>query len=770
MSGKISYIKIPKIDNSGVDLTPTLSSLTQITIPYTNGSSSICPVIGITDAGDYFTYLIGNVEGSNPELSNASTLGYNFTGSITTNPITLGGVNYSRWPEFNTVTGEVPTSSSLLPYLYNPNDDSIEIKTLPQKDLVLYTSNFYSSGSFGGASTTYEVELYKSDATRTNRTRLTNSTSIQSGGWKGPFTRQATIPSESISPGDILYLGCQGKSLASGIQDVSVKLNLDAGRANSANILLTSDLASGGTIIETVPEPYFTTNFNGTNCDVTFGNIDQYPPNPFLQDIDYSTNPAIPINIEKIISGTADKGTVPESYYTSHAQISSRYLGSKNQSSGVNKYVVDAGNTDFGTPINIGTYGKVAPLTQNETNIFEYEWGSSTYPMIQGYGQMKLSNILQATSPDLVRTVQKTSNAVKKAYPDGRFLTTSQPSIRDYRQSTNPLDPSPITGSTSAGQYYWIISQSRGEFYTTLNNSNPRNSTIQLGNYSQNTISEPIMPNTSKVVSTGWGTPEKPNYMLTSSFTNGVTAGDGSGLLVSQRISGSYGYIDSSQNYLLIMGWNGDLSETTLNEVGSVSIEKETQLTYDKVLNEINSGMTKGSRWYLSLYRELENPTDSQSLEEALNSGNYLEPYNEGYNTLNSEGNFTHPLEAKGVYEIVGTNASFSSAYDTSVVFLILKNGVNFPSSGSSGLPYQQLNIGQSSSTQRRQHPNSPVNNLGAFIWQATGKEQITGEEYIVIQDELKGVGPGFFMDQAVPDYITDNIETITKKYGSNKT
>ena len=104
------------------------------------------------------------------------------------------------------------------------------------------------------------------------------------------------------------------------------------------------------------------------------------------------------------------------------------------------------------------------------------------------------------------------------------------------------------------------------------------------------------------------------------------------------------------------------------------------------------------------------------------------------------------------------------------LVFIILKNGVNFPLSGSSGNPYLQLNIGQSSSTQRRQHPDSPVNNLGAFIWQATGKEQITGEEYIIIQDELKGVGPGYFMDQAVPNYITDNIETITKKYGSNKT
>ena len=55
-------------------------------------------------------------------------------------------------------------------------------------------------------------------------------------------------------------------------------------------------------------------------------------------------------------------------------------------------------------------------------------------------------------------------------------------------------------------------------------------------------------------------------------------------------------------------------------------------------------------------------------------------------------------------------------------------------------------------------------------MWQATGKEQITGEEYIVVQDEIKGVGPGYFTDKFSPDYIVDNIESITKEYGSNKT
>ncbi len=857
----IQYIKVSKLDSSGNDLTNTLKSLSQITIPYTNTSSSVCPVIGRTDMGTYYTFVVESPTGEVQE-SDASKLGYNFTGSISTAAV---DASINTFPEFFTMDGEVPISSSLLPYVYNTGSNSLQISTYPQKDLIVSTSTFYASGSFGGVSPSFFVELYKTDSTRTNRTRLTNSAGILTGGWKGPFTRQATIPSESISPGDILYLGTE--YVGTSVSNISVKLNLDVGKVNAAQIFLSSTIASG-TSLGTVPEPYFTTPFYNSDCQVLLNNINKYPLNPFLQDIDYSTNPLVPANIQLILSGTAAFGTVPQSYYTSLAQITPRYLGSKNQSSGVNQYVENAGNTDFGNPINVGTYGNVSPITQKETNIFEFEWGKSTYPMIQGYGQMKLSNILQASSKDLIRVIQKSSNVRKKPYPDGRFITTSEPSINTYRRSFNPLDPEFITGS-AGGKYFWVISQSRGEFYTTLNNSNPKNSTIQLGNYSANPIPNPIMPNTSKVVSTGWGTPEKPNYMFTSSYEGGVTIGDSGTTKISEYISGSYGTVDSQSPSLFIFEWDGDMSKTILNSVGAVTTAEKTNFTYDKVINGINSGMTEANRWYLTLYRNLENPPASQSLENGLTLGDRLQPYNYGYDQLNSEGNFDDPLAAKGVYEIVGVDASFSNFYDINVVFVIVKpeikfdplvvsgssyitsfptvnsgsfdvnNGqggiiatytvsgnvegrpgsqvsanitldgttvldavtmnsqqgsffkndvISFPTSqfgGTGGTPIKfkilansqvfnnkitRLNIGTSKSTNRNQYPGSPTNGIGAFMWQATGKEQITGEEFIVVQDEIKGVGPGYFTDQFSPDYIVDNIETITKEYGSNKT
>ena len=80
------------------------------------------------------------------------------------------------------------------------------------------------------------------------------------------------------------------------------------------------------------------------------------------------------------------------------------------------------------------------------------------------------------------------------------------------------------------------------------------------------------------------------------------------------------------------------------------------------------------------------------------------------------------------------------------------------------------MNIGTSITTYNNQYKDSEANGLGAFVWLAVGKEQVTGEEYVVIQDELKGVGPGYFADKFTPKEITDNIESITKEFGSNKT
>ena len=399
------------------------------------------------------------------------------------------------------------------------------------------------------------------------------------------------------------------------------------------------------------------------------------------------------------------------------------------------------------------------------------------------------------------------------------------------------------------------------------------------------------MPNTSKISSTGWGTPLKPNFMMTSSYNNGFrtpendNATDG---FPSQLLMGSYGFIRKSNPNLFTTGFsikknNGGtsatISTTQLNSKGAVQTNLGVFINEENVLNQINSGMTKANRWYISIYRELESPTDTNTLEEALTRDVRLVPYNEGYNTLDEDGNYEYPLAQQGVYEILGTDGVGlygGAVYDNPTTFFIIRPDIQFSDNVRSGsinlikldgpsgsfniqggntpqtftnckssnynvtasievssdtvfvsasitqqLPpfgyyvegqtlisgwesgsvinfppnqfgpvnafntgmnflvtssmisdnrVTQINLGTTTSTRNNMFSGSEYNGLGGFIWEATGKDQVTGEEYVIIQDKIDKLGPGYFMDKVVPEYITDNIESITKEFGSNKT
>ena len=907
------YIKISKINDNGEDLTATLESLTTITIPFSNGNSSVFLVSGITDSGNYFTYTV-NPPSKEPDLNDSASLDYSFTGSLNTG-VALGPASaYAIFPmPYNSNPISIAASSKDTANFYDERNEKYLLNTLPQKTLnirakVIFspTQTVFTTNWFG----IYIIPPGVTDllpnpvATVFNGIDGANpylyklSTNVGQGA-PNPSTLEfdVDVPVGKIPPGSSIEVRIIG-----GAMDAAVTI------LAGSEIYISSTTATGQAI-GTVPEPYFTSRFEGSDCDVTINNVSKTTSNPFLQDIDYSTNPSTPVNIDLIISGTAARGEVPESYYTSHAQISSRYLGSKNQSSGVNIYKENAGNTVFGGPINVGTFGNVSPITQEQINIFEYEWGSSTYPMILDYGQLKMSNILQASSKDQVKIVQKTSNAIKKPYPDGRFITTSQPVIQGFRETNSTLDLPFVTGSviTTYGtvnvstrtHYYYVLQQSRGEFYQILNGSNKENSQIQLGNYSANSIADPIMPNTSKILATGWATPEKPNFMFTSSYTGGLTMQDNvAPENLVEILSGSYAFILKGRGDLIWWGGftypnadngyiNSPISSTKLNAVGAVQVGgvvgggNNTGTGRPEIFpNTLNSGLNLSERAYVTLYRELESPGPSQSLEDALTDGSTtirkkrgtkLKPWNYGYNELNEDGNYDFPLAAQGVYEILGNgfsdyqkNAKVTIMtihppvkFDDSIVSgsAYIQNFPTYPSGafnvnngnlggsffvtgsvegrpgpevileidllneteiltspsgnrvsldsqkgdfeygdviviatsefgGTGGTPIKfalfgaavhdnkvkVMNIGTSISSYGNQYKDSPTNSLGAFVWLAVGNEQVTGEEYVVIQDELKGVGPGYFADKFTPKEITDNIESITKEFGSNKT
>ena len=328
MANRVEYIKIARVDQNGNDLTNTLEALTQLTIPYSNGNNAVYPIESITRRNEFFLYRVGQANFT-PNPNDSGSLLYDFTGSLggasTEIDLGVGGVAVP----FPTTTG----TGSSVSFLYNASENKIELGTYPTKPIHIKTSTFYVTSS-----AEVFVDLYTADSlyTPSSIIKLTNTAAIQGGANKGPFTREYSI-SSSAYPGNTFFLGATANTFPAGGGPFVKVGTLDGAKLTPLNIFITSSIASGP-YIETVPQPYLTSQFYGTDCDVLLNNVNLYQENPFLQDLDYNSGPSVPTNFQLIISGTAARGTVPESYYTALSQTRIRYTGVKNQSEKINVY------------------------------------------------------------------------------------------------------------------------------------------------------------------------------------------------------------------------------------------------------------------------------------------------------------------------------------------------------------------------------------------------------------------------------------------------
>ena len=357
-----------------------------------------------------------------------------------------------------------------------------------------------------------------------------------------------------------------------------------------------------------VLEPYFEGKpFIGSSADVTSGNIFRNIPNPFLQDIDYSKGP-IPVNNQALISGSAQKGTVPESYYTSLAQTNIRYKGSKIQSTTINEYINSSGSTDFGNSFNIGNYGKSPSINVFNTGIFEFQWGGGTTPEIMDWGAFKIGKILQVSSKDLVKTINPSAN-----------LQTVQVLSRLDFNSSAPAPSSQLSQS---------IPQVKGDYYQILNSSNPINSEVSVALYTGGgSSSNPTVPPTTKILTSEFGVPTRSSFMY---FTDANTASD--------TWSNGTSVFDMYQSANIYRVTSDYTPGSTINPVGNG--------TGDGMVNIIQRDINAGERWFFTFFTNLENTGTFDS--------SILEPYNGGYTSKNELGNYIDPFGFKGVYEILG--------------------------------------------------------------------------------------------------------------------
>ena len=346
MAKKVQYIKIARIDQNGNDLTNTLESLTQITIPLTGAGNKTYKILTRADFPTYYLFQIdlnNSPDASSSPINSSTSLDYNFTGSLSTDLVTA-----TTSPNFFTQVNSVkiPISQSISDGLnfYNSDSKNYNLNTYIQKDIFVKVTGSMNTAIIGG-STALRLGIYAIPPTRINNPDeggnpyLLVSSSLFNASSPNPsqFELETSIPKENIEPGFSIQL----RAIA-GANITSCKL------LSGSRLFITSSAATGPTL-ENIVEPYLSRKFINSDCDVLINNADQYQENPFLQDIDFSSGTIVPVNYDQIVTGTAQKATVPESMFTMGGMINPNN-SAVNQ---VDKYNISAssyfGQTSGGT-------------------------------------------------------------------------------------------------------------------------------------------------------------------------------------------------------------------------------------------------------------------------------------------------------------------------------------------------------------------------------------------------------------------------------------
>ena len=730
MAGSIQYIKISKIDKTGVDLTTQLESINTLILPSASKFVEYT-ILNKSRFNDYFLYYVTPPNRENIDNAITSSLDYNFTSSLSTStisfvviptkqslyPATINGLETQLYQNVN-INGTNNFSGEKYP------GTSVTLNTVSQKSIEV-GFNFTASISSG---TTY-FRLYS-----TNGGTLSNDLNISplfSAG-TNTYSISASLAPGTTTPGSgfalVAFAGGGG-----GGNSVEFSFN------STSHFFASSSAATGDTLQNTIIEPYFTTDFYKSEYDVLQNNATKGIPNQLLQNINYNSG-IIPTNIEAIMSGSAVKADIPQSNYEISSLINPSYNRSLVQSSDVNVYDPLARGTDFGDSVNIGTYGQTPSISDLDTNIYEFEWGGGTTPEILDYGAVKLGKILQVSSPDQVKTI----NASDGTYTDIIASQTGFSSIattRNYRVivSDNSYPPNSVATSSVpqapgfVDKIFWLTSQSRGDYYQILNKNNPVNHEITMNMYPNSTAgSNPTLPAATRILTTEWGVPTISNYALTSSNPTHYGRLDN---------VGTTSYIKVSRSL--------HISKVTTDSNGFYQSGKNPiKPNWATIGDQINRDLNNGERWFVTLYNEFEFPNNQGDYNSALTTGS-LSPYNEGNTGIDSNGNYNDPLAYKGVFEIAGTYDEGGLASGNTFNFFMYNR---FPNSADNKL------IGGGASG----------NSLGMLLWKARA---VGKNEFVIVQDEISGgVQEGAFTSRFTPSYITENFEAITKTYGSNQT
>lgn len=591
-----TFIKIPRIAANGIDHSNTLSQLNNLSIPFTNGKVSKFKILQINPFSDYFTYIVEPYSGSQVDYSDTGSVSYDYEENINSSATTYPGMSSTSPLPVNIGNTTFSEGNRAIQRISQGGVFGGRINTLPQTPFQI-TASISSSVSPGN---NYQIGIYSASYSGITRTGLSliTSSAIQNA------DSEITLKVECEAEIDQYFFIGFFRDGSGGIFNASFTGQMEINSPNAT-----------GNILGYTFEPYLTKPFTNSDAEVLLNNVNQYPINKFLQDLDYSTSTTVAINYPEILLRSASKGTVPRSYYTSLSSLIPKYLGAKNQSSDFNVYNPTAGLLWNRVPTNVGTFGQLPSVDSKDNTIVEFDWAGGTSPEIPFGGSFKLSNlILEVSDVSSVRSIVPGTN------------------IEDFRISNfiwSASHPLERTGSFPPQ----VFVEERDDYYKVLNNTYPIGSQLVPIQYASS--GTPILPKVATVIENSIEVPTRAIYAGTSSYTADPNLPN------------------NQKRYGVWPNNNPPTTDPVTIEFYNSSFLSVLDADYNPVssvpapdLMKISNKLKDGERWFITLYNQFEFPVNISNESQVFSS------ITTGANP---------PLNSRGVFEIVGTYAQGTS-------------------------------------------------------------------------------------------------------------
>ncbi len=209
-----------------------------------------------------------------------------------------------------------------------------------------------------------------------------------------PVTFSFSIPSESVAIKDCLSMALHVSSGSAPSQSVENGLVI---REYSIEFNTPTQSAQGDGRVPTFIENAFegTLGFSNTpDCQPLYNNVTEERENRKIQIVEAQPTASgfggfQPLNFQPILSGSAEKSTVPESYYTTLRQINPRYDGSRTTADKLNS--IDGLGGEDGTERGFG----LLPVIDYQTAYFAYcDQVLDPYPVLSNVTQFNLKYLI----------------------------------------------------------------------------------------------------------------------------------------------------------------------------------------------------------------------------------------------------------------------------------------------------------------------------------------------------------------------------------------